>query len=351
MADQPMPADATQRYAELERAYVEERWSSVRISGRALLQSLEQSDEPMAGSLANRVRVLMGHTHLYGLGEPEVAEDYYRAVLASNAESELRQIAADGLQRCQQPAAGSGEGGAAAGAAGSATLEPTGSGAAAGVDPFLAAVSAVPGAAARPTSEPAMPWLQDLSPQDTAAGVPSTPEQGSGTAEGGGALAPRLEVEVVEEPELLEVAQADPGLAEELELELKRIRERRASRTAEAAGSSSTPSEATSPTGPPTEAGRAEDQSRHDPLAAAIAAAAAEVTASGASSEEPAGEGEGTAMAAATPQLVAPTIHEEADAIAEPAPVPPQNPARVAPDLSSEDPELVAGLLRVVLKG
>jgi len=343
-----MPADATQRYAELERAYVEERWSSVRISGSALLQSLEQSDEPMAGSLANRVRVLMGHTHLYGLGEPEVAEDFYRAVLASNAEAELRQIAADGLQRCQQPVGGSGDGGSVARVA---AVEPAGSEASAPVDPFLAAMNTVPGATARPPSEPAMPWLKDLSPQDTAAGARSTPAQGSPPAEAGGALAPRLEVEVVEEPELVEVAQADPELAEELELELKRIRERRASRAAEAAGSNATPSEATAPTGPASEAGRAKDQNRPDPLAAAIAAAAAEVTASDASGMEGIGGEMGAAMAAATPQLEAPTIHEEAIKSPEPTPAQQQGPARAAADLSKEDPELVAGLLGVVLKG
>ena len=44
-----------------------------------------------------------------------------------------------------------------------------------------------------------------------------------------GELVPSLEVEVVEEPELMEVAQADPSLAEELEIELTRMRERRAS--------------------------------------------------------------------------------------------------------------------------
>lgn len=337
-----MPADATQRYAELERAYVEERWSSVRISGRALLQSLEQSDEPMAGSLANRVRVLMGHTHLYGLGEPEVAEDFYRAVLASNAEAELRQIAADGLQRCQQPVGGSGDGGSVARVA---AVEPAGSEASTPVDPFLAAMNTVPGATARPPSEPAMPWLKDLSPQDTAAGARSTPAQGSPPAEAGGALAPRLEVEVVEEPELVEVAQADPELAEELELELKRIRERRASRAAEAAGSNATPSEATAPTGPASEAGKAKDQNRSDPLAAAIAAA--EVTASDASGME----GIGGETGAATPQLEAPTIHEEAIKSPEPSPAQQQGPARAAADLSKEDPELVAGLLGVVLKG
>jgi len=39
----------------------------------------------------------------------------------------------------------------------------------------------------------------------------------------------------VEEPELVEVAQADPSLAEELELELTRIRERRAARRSDPA--------------------------------------------------------------------------------------------------------------------
>jgi hypothetical protein len=80
----------------------------------------------------------------------------------------------------------------------------------------------------------ATPWLDEpihleKSSQTEVAGVLAVPDST------GRELVPSLEVEVVEEPELVEVAQADPSLAEELELELTRIRERRAAKRANAA--------------------------------------------------------------------------------------------------------------------
>lgn len=422
MAEIPMPEDAPQRYAELERAYVEERWSSVSGSGEALLEELDQSDDPEAEALANRVHVLMGHAHLYGLAEASVAEDHYRAVLSGNAEAELRRLAAEGLQQCQRPpaprnsasdaataeptpterpaepavepepapttapstsesptqsptqspsgspmpapgespsatAAGVGEADIAAETGpevgGRVRLEkaaPLGepAGSAIAADPFQAAVAAASSAAAQPASGPAMPWLQDLpsgsvapmaEPQTHAPALLDTSvaprvvtpfELQPGGAEpvaaepdpqgGGGALVPRLEVEVVEEPELLEVAQADPGLAEELELELSRIRERR---TATREGG--------------------------DPFAAAVAAASAEVALNPLAGEPPSDwEAETASDTAAALELEAPTLHATADTVGGSAAAAGAIPA-AAPDLSSEDPELVAGLLRVVL--
>lgn len=318
MADFPMPGDAPRRYAELEQAYVEERWPSVRGNGQDLLDALEESDDPEALALANRVRVLMGHAHLYGLGEPDVAEDYYRAVLASNAESQLRQIAAEGLQQCQRPAGAAPEATAGADQAASAapvvqeSQAPVEAAAvavrteqASGDDPFQAALNAAATAAAATpaTTKAAMPWLADLAADSPLPAQPPAPlETGANpfalpaTAADPGALAPRLEVEVVEEPELLEVAQADPGLAEELELELSRIRERR----------------------------RRDDA---DPFAAAIAAATAEVAAQEPERDEEPG---------VEPLELAATAEEQVEQ---------------SPDLSLEDPDLVAGLLRVVIRG
>jgi cytochrome c5 len=84
------------------------------------------------------------------------------------------------------------------------------------------------GTASEPITEAATPWLdrpirQEQAIQTGAGGMNAAP----GTTIG--ELVPSLEVEVVEEPELMEVAQADPSLAEELEIELTPIRKRRAS--------------------------------------------------------------------------------------------------------------------------
>jgi len=376
-----MPDNASQRYADLERAYVEERWSSVRGNGEGLLEELEDSDDPQAEALAHRVRVLLGHTHLYGLGEPEVAEDYYRDVIAGNAEAELRRIAAQGLQQCQQPtvqptsAAPQAEAAAAAPVpepepepqpelepqsiqpAPSITAQPLApeleatafqdGTARPSADPFaVASGSPAPSAAAKGAasgdlfqaavaaalatgevqraSEPAMPWLNDLP-----GGAPGGPRSG--------ALVPRLEVEVVEEPELLEVAQADPSLAEELELELSRIRERRAA-TAAATAPDTGPETAPEVEASPPQA----EGSREDGFAAAIATATAEVAEV---AEMPAMSPLATDPPGAEP--MAEPLEPIAEAL-EPA-VPMPSSAAASPDLSQEDPDLVAGLLRVIL--
>jgi len=278
MAEFPLPPDTAERYAAIEQAYVQDHWTTVLSKGENLLKLLEQSDDPEAQGLANRVRLLLGHAHLYGLSEPQVAEDYYHDVLAHQAETELRRIASEGLQQCQRPAAprisAALEASAvpvkttapvesAAGAApletvapakaleepletlapATALVEPQEAAPTAAInDPFLTAVTAA--AAARGSiggsaASPAMPWLADLPEglviETPTAGPPTAPLDETSAAAphqrlqpaGELSLIPSLEVEVVEEPELLEVVQADPKLSEEFELELTRIRERR----------------------------------------------------------------------------------------------------------------------------
>jgi hypothetical protein len=83
-------------------------------------------------------------------------------------------------------------------------------------------------------------------------------------------MPPTLEVEVVEEPELVEVAQADPSLAEELEIELTRIKERRAASRVDAeAGQqlvASTPAPEPTPTPTPEPAAALPEQADLDQL-------------------------------------------------------------------------------------
>ena len=293
MAEFPLPPDTAERYAAIEQAYVQDHWTTVLSKGENLLKLLEQSDDPEAQGLANRVRLLLGHAHLYGLSEPEVAEDYYHDVLAHQAETELRRIATEGLQHCQRPKAPR----ASAAPQGTvapptAVVEPQGTAGQAETTltstpaspvppkspaPSLESAATAPPAAAAPWAAPpagpqeaaptaaindpfltavtaaaaakssiggaaasaAMPWLADLpeglaietptaAPPSTSLDAPSAAATPQPLAPAGGlSLLPSLEVEVVEEPELLEVVQADPNLSEELELELTRIRERR----------------------------------------------------------------------------------------------------------------------------
>lgn len=356
-----MPDNAPQRYADLERAYVEERWLSVRGNGPVLLEELEESDDPQAEALANRLRVLLGHAHLFGLAEPEIAEDYYRAVITGNAEADLRQIAAQGLAQCQQPAVQAVAAGSEPEPEPLASPQPVTEPAApapsasamaeAAADPFQAAVaSALATGTVQRASEPAMPWLKDLTSGApgalaTETGEPAAPEPSatrspqepalivSPDPEAGGALAPRLDVEVVEEPELLEVAQADPSLAEELELELSRIKERRAAAaSAGAAQQDPAPENVRSPI---------------DPFAAAIAAAAAEVATTPQRPDPIDAQPSGETTDAAVPQALEPDI---AATLEQEAPLEHDAEEAATPDLSLEDPELVAALLRVVLQ-
>jgi hypothetical protein len=151
MAEFADPSDLSGRYAAIEQAYCEDRWSDVLGWGQSLLQEVAEGNDATSLGLRQRVQLLMAHTHLHGFGDRDAAESLYSAVLEGSAEPALRRGAEEGLLQCDLP---------------------------------------VPPPAAM--AEPAMPWLSGGQP----------------------ALIP----EVVEEPELIEVHQADPALAEEIEL-------------------------------------------------------------------------------------------------------------------------------------
>ena len=164
MAATPDPLQ--QRYEAIERVYSERRWDDVARRSEELL--LELPNDP-GHPLRQRLQLLLGHTYLYGYQDAATASGFYSRVHAATKEPVLLDIAALGLEQC---------------ASQTATVKPapTGTGA-----------------------RPAMPWLEQLGGSDPAAAAPAT--------------APAvLAVEVIEEPELIEVAQADPAQAEELEL-------------------------------------------------------------------------------------------------------------------------------------
>ena len=164
----------------------------------------------------------------------DAAEDLYRAVLESKAEASLRQIAAQGLEQCElQPLPA---GGAAVGTQGSepATVAPTNpkdlpqpasapsledGGGASLHESVQALIPVLPEESPpRRASAPVMPWLETSSAAPQATSLPW--EQDAGGAANEPSPAPRelLEPEVIDEPELIEVHQADPSLAEEIEL-------------------------------------------------------------------------------------------------------------------------------------
>jgi len=170
----------------------------------------------VTADLASRAHLLLGHAHLYGLRDPAAALPFYQALLAGPADPDLRRIAEEALPYCQPPV--------------EPTAEPLG-------DQILDIQSQwIPGAGSAPEgiTEAATPWLDAPIRREKPARVEKSIETEVGGILGApiktiGELVPSLEVEVVEEPELVEVAQADPSLAEELEIELTRISARRAS--------------------------------------------------------------------------------------------------------------------------
>ncbi len=162
MAAAPESGDALERYAAIETAYRAERWFGVLEQGNALLADLGPAGTAEPGGLRERLQLLLGHTHLHGLGDRAAAARCYREVLATSSDPRLRQSAEEELRLCEAPEAGG-------------------------------------------ASTAAAPWLE--AGGDRTARSPGNPQP--------------LIPEVVEEPELIEVHQADPRLAEDLELPLR----------------------------------------------------------------------------------------------------------------------------------
>jgi hypothetical protein len=217
--------DAAQRYAVIEQAYSREKWATVLADGGELLRQLQPSDNPQLTGLKLRLQLLLGHTQLYGYGDKATAAGYYGTVAEQSAEAALTRIAEQGLKQCAideaaatpTPASAVADSGApgqeflVAGASGAAVSAQAVTGPAA---PWLAATPAAtaPPAAAAPAT------AADPGPATDGEEAPSEPQAATPAAPW---AEPSLIPEVVEEPELIELHQADPALAEDVELSWK----------------------------------------------------------------------------------------------------------------------------------
>ena len=235
------PEKLQERYSAIERAYSERRWPEVESLSQGLLAELEPNP---ADPLQLRLVLLLGHTRLYGLTDPSGARHYYASVLEQCDEPTLRDIAQQGLAQCDREAE---------------AQAPITQAAA----PWLSdSATAAAGAATQPAaSDDASPWLNELAgaagqesgetaevpespspPAAPSADLPaiaspaepapeaSTPEQEPGLAAEPErvreAVAERVSEpeaelvgEIVDEPEQIAVAQANPLLRQELVLE------------------------------------------------------------------------------------------------------------------------------------
>ena len=160
------PHSLQQRYEAIERVYSKRQWDDVARLSEELL--LELPNEP-ADPLRQRLQLLLGHTYLYGYQDRATANGFYSRVRAATQEPLLRDIADQGLAQCASQAATPAK-----------TLEVK-----SGQTPV------------EPINNSAMPWLEQL---------------------GSIVAVPNLVIEVVDEPELIEVAQADTATAQELEV-------------------------------------------------------------------------------------------------------------------------------------
>ena len=93
------PEMLQRRYSAIELAYSERRWSEVESLSQSLLAEL--SPNP-ADPLQLRLVLLLGHTRLYGMVDPPGASHYYNSVLQHCEEPTLREIAQQGLEQCAQ---------------------------------------------------------------------------------------------------------------------------------------------------------------------------------------------------------------------------------------------------------
>jgi hypothetical protein len=104
MADLVETSDWQQRYEGIENAYCQGRWAAVMENGTVLLRELlDAGEDPEVEALRHRMQLLMAHTLLHGYGDRDAAEDLYEVVHRSDAEPTLRQMAEDGLDLCHQP--------------------------------------------------------------------------------------------------------------------------------------------------------------------------------------------------------------------------------------------------------
>ena len=164
------PESLQQRYEAIEGFYNERQWDDVASLSEALL--VELPDDP-SHPLRQRLQLLLGHTYCYGYQDAQTATGFYSRVLAASEETMLREIAEQGLKQCINLA-----------------------------DIAVAPAEVTPDQS--PAAKAATPWMEQLGEV--------------GLTELGRSELGLTEVEVIEEPELIELAQANPRTAEPVDL-------------------------------------------------------------------------------------------------------------------------------------
>ena len=215
------PEMQQQRYSAIELAYSERRWPEVESLSQGLLAELGPNP---ADPLQLRLVLLLGHTRLYGMADAAGAQHYYDSVLEHCEEQTLRDIAQQGLAQCDRLVQQASENRPQAAAPWLTSAEP------AQVPAGELGGGGRPEGGARPaTGNDAAPWLSDLDlpaalpPETDPAELLPEPTFSPARAaenEASAAITRMILVpEIVEEPEQIAVAQADPRQQEEVQIQ------------------------------------------------------------------------------------------------------------------------------------
>lgn len=219
-----VPVSPLHHYTAIEAAYRQGEWDTVLQEGRTLGQSLTQERGGNAQALLQRLELMLGHTQLYGLGNIETAKAHYQALLNRPVEASLRQLAEEGLRQCSERV------GLAATRRDERGTPATLDGNSEGTAGFGPSLQELPLRRAAETSTAAAePWLAKLtalrSPDSEVSAEPPQTSDGSAGLQAQTTLIAAdaepgepetLIPDVIEEPELIELQQADPNLVDEL---------------------------------------------------------------------------------------------------------------------------------------
>ena len=151
-----MTTNLQDAYIAVEHAYSMQQFPEALRLAQDLVPRIPSGSEDQ---LDLRLQLLIGHTYLYGLGQPMKALPCYQQVLKLSYDPTYRELAEQGMTLCQQA-------GATLAATGSQGASPT------------AATNAVDGPSSS-SSGAAVPWLEDLGSLDTTgqAGTDGPPGQ------------------------------------------------------------------------------------------------------------------------------------------------------------------------------
>ena len=146
----PNPAESSplDHYTALEAAYRQGDWAAVLEQGSVLNRKLTRAGGAQAQALRQRLELMLAHTHLYGFGNGEAAQQHYQALLNQPVDAALRQMAQEGLQTCRERIA-----------AAAAAVSDDDVGAEESAEPTAQPRAATDGEAATTAAEP---WLADL---------------------------------------------------------------------------------------------------------------------------------------------------------------------------------------------